>query len=99
MASRINATAVNVLDTAGGTLIVAADTHRRLLIIHNNSGAVMYVGPSGLTALTGMVLPDAQKLVLYWAEGDMSVCEPWYGIAAASQSSPANTRVLTSSGL
>jgi hypothetical protein len=97
MASGLQVTAVNVLATA--TQIVAASTHRRLLIIHNNSGALMYVGPNGLTTLTGMVLPDAQKLVLYWAEGDMSVCEAWYGIAAAPQSSPTNTRVLESLAL
>lgn len=92
MASGIEIAAVNVAATA--TLLAAVDPHRRALVIHNQGGAEIFVGPSTVATTTGLTVPDGEKIAVYWAENDMGVTEAWYAIAADLQVAPANTRVL-----
>jgi hypothetical protein len=92
MASRIESAAVNVGDTA--TLLCAANIHRGTLIIHNLNAAAIFVGPSTVTTLTGIPIPQNEKIVIYSSDNDRSAGEAYYAIAAAAQTSPTNTRVL-----
>ena len=78
------ATAVSVGTTAT-PLPAAALTNRRSLMVCNNGGAVVYVGPSGVTTATGYPLFPRQALAL--ETGGLIV----YAIAATSGN---NVRVL-----
>lgn len=95
MAARTEVSAVAAGTTAAA--LFSGNAQRRMAIVHNAGGTnPIYVGPSDVTDTTGLPIPAGEKLVLYWAEGDMSVAEALYVITAAAQAqtSPADTRVL-----
>ena len=55
--------------TVGTTAVLLATgsatmTDRRLLVIHNNSSAVVYVGPSGVTTSNGMPVAPSDRVFL-----------------------------------
>lgn len=97
MASGWVARDVDVLNTAA-TLIAAANTDRRVLMVYNEGPNPIYVGDAAVTTATGYpVLADNALPPVYWSVGDPSPCEALYAIAGtADQSGTDNTRVLES---
>lgn len=92
MASRITATAVNVLNSAP-TKLMDADRHRSSCSIVNTGPNPIYIGPSDVATTTGFALAAAARLDLI----DFFIPETLYAIAGtADQTSPANTRILQS---
>lgn len=92
MASRITATAVNVLASAA-TLIASASHHRKTISVHNAGPNAIYIGPSDVTTTTGF--PIAAGATHQFNEA--FVPDALYARAAtADQASPANTRIIQS---
>ena len=83
LASTIANAAVTV--TTDATLLIAARTNRKALIIQNNSAGDIYIGGSGITTSTGL------KLAAGATFSDYVTSAAWYGIVA---SSTANVRVI-----
>lgn len=77
--------AVTVDDTAGGTAIVAADDDLKSFIIYNNGAATIYLGPSGVTAATGLPLTAGSS----FRGSNINIA--LYGITSAGSS---NVRVM-----
>lgn len=82
-AETIANSAVTVTDSA--TLIIAARTGRKALIILNNSAGDVYIGGTGVTTTNGFKLTTGQSF------SDYATGAAWYGIVA---SSTANMRVI-----
>jgi hypothetical protein len=92
VASRITATAVNVLNSAP-TLLTSAGYHRKSLSIINGGPNAIYLGPSDVATTTGFTIAAGATAHL----ADFFIPEGLYAIAGtADQTSPANTRVLQS---
>lgn len=92
MASRITATAVNVLASAA-TEIAGASYHRKSISVHNAGPNAIYLGPSDVTTTTGYPVAAGASVTL----NDFFIPDVLYARAAtADQVSPANTRVLQS---
>jgi hypothetical protein len=62
--SSLSTNQVAVDATGGGTLIKAANSSRKSIIIRNQGSTDMYVGVSGVTALTGLLLKATEVLTL-----------------------------------
>lgn len=95
MAARQETTAVAVGTTA--TALFAVNGHRRSAWIHNNGSATIFVGGASVTTGTGLPIPAGEKLPLYSGyEDTISASSALYGVAAALQVAPADTRILAS---
>ena len=70
---------ISVATTAGGTLIAAARTGRLDITIVNSGTADVYLGPSGLTTSTGILLKGIPGAAL-----TISTAAAVYGIVAAA---------------
>ena len=77
VSSTITTNQITVDTTVGGVLIRAINTSRRSIIIRNQGQTDMYVGASGLTALTGLLVKASENITL-----DRSTAAI-YGITAA----------------
>lgn len=51
---------VSVADTAGGTLLAANRSGRSAITIVNHGTTAVYVGQSGVTTATGVLLPGVE---------------------------------------
>jgi hypothetical protein len=78
--------AVSVTNTVGGVLIYAADPAIRSAVIYNNGTATIFLGPSGVTAATGIPLTAGSG----YHESNINVA--LYGITAAATTE--NIRVM-----
>lgn len=77
-AANISTATVNVVSTAGGTLIAAARPGRRSVTVTNGGAIAVYLGAAGVTTSSGTFLigtAGAQVTLAY--SGDL------YGIAAS----------------
>lgn len=84
MASEIIGAQVSIPTTAGGTVIAAQNTHRKLLVIRNDGAANLYIGPSGLTSTTAFdTLAPGESATFSVDEFDKSAQEAWYGLSAS----------------
>lgn len=84
MASEIIGAQVTIGTTAGGTLIIAADPHRKELVIRNDGAANLHIGKTGLTATTAFdtIAPGA-RAVFNCDGGSNAPKEAWYGLSAS----------------
>ena len=70
--------AVSVDNTVGGVEIVATDTTKRSHVIYNNGTATIYLGPVGVTTLSGLPLTAGS------AYRESNIVVAIYGITAGT---------------
>ncbi len=76
-------TQASVTLSTSATPLFSASQSRRRIMIHNASGATVYVGGSGVTTTTGRPIADGETFEVTQAfPTDSATKYTWYGIAS-----------------